>query len=147
MNNIILNEIDLLDIGYGLKIGLDKSGVWQVWAKNGRFDLKQATDFWRIVTLLERPYSEIKSIINEFTEQLGSEIRFPYYKVVSAGLTFELDHWASLALSWFSYLEHDEQIMLVNLLDELEHSNWASQKSRHLARRCAKQIRAVNMDA
>jgi hypothetical protein len=35
----------LLDIGYGLKIGLKAQSVWQVWAKNGCADLNQTSDF------------------------------------------------------------------------------------------------------
>jgi hypothetical protein len=145
LNNPSSNETDLLDIGYGLRIRLKRSGIWQVLAKNGSFDLIEAADFWRVVTLLERPYSEVSSTFYEYEKKINAEYHFPYWKVVSAGLAFEVDQWASLALTWFPYLKKREKAMLVDLLDAIVHSKWASQKSRQLANRYVKQMRATDV--
>ena len=71
------------------KIGLTQSGVWQVYAKNGRFDLRDYEDFWRVVALLEYPCSQANSVLEEYAEKIGANDRFSLWKVVSAGLTFE----------------------------------------------------------
>ena len=132
---------ELLDIGNGLQIGRTQSGVWQVCAKNGCFDLQETADFWRVVTLLERPYSEVDLMFKGYTEKVGAKNYFPLWKVVSAGLAFEVDQWASLALVWFPHLEQSKKVKLGGLLEEVAHSKWASQKSRQLASRYAKQCR------
>jgi hypothetical protein len=144
MNNISSDETDLLNIGYGLQIGLAQPGTWKVCGKNGCFDLREANDFWRVVILLEHSFSEIESIIDSYVKKIGSKDRFPYWKVVSAGLSFEVDQWANLALAWFPHLEQDEKNILCDLLDSVKNSKWASQKSRQLANRYAKQIRLAN---
>lgn len=142
MNGTILsNGAELLDIGNGLKIGLTQLGVWQVCAKNAQFDLRDCKDFWRVVTLLEYPFSHVDCMFKEYAEKIGAKDCFPLWKVVGAGLTFEMEYWANLALVWFPQLAQDEQIMLSGLLEKVERSTWASQKSRQLARRYAKPFR------
>jgi hypothetical protein len=144
MDNQKPDEIDLLKIGYGLRIGLQGTMAWQIWGKNGGFNLEETADFYRVVTLLECPYSEIESILNEYAEKVGAENRFPIWKVVAAGLAFQSDQWASLALTWFPHLGKNEQAMLFDLLKEVAHSKWASQKSRQLANRYAIQMYAAD---
>jgi hypothetical protein len=144
LNNVQSLSEDLLDIGNGLKIELKSPGIWKIVAKNGCFDLIEPADFWRVVILLERPYSEIESIFNEYVEKkIGVEDRFPYWKVVSAGLDFKIDQWASLALTWFPYLEQDKKNMLGDLLENVANSKWASQKTRQLASRYIKQMHKI----
>ena len=133
----------MLDIGNDLQIGRAQSGLWQVWAKNGCFDLREVADFRRVVILLERPYSEVDLMFKGYAEKVSIENYFPLWKVVSAGLAFETDHWASLALIWFPHLAQDEQVKLASLLEEVERSKWASQRSRQLAKRYAKKMRTA----
>lgn len=143
MKNQMPDEIDLLEISNGLRIGLTKSNTWQVWAKNGCFDLIDIADFWRIVIILERPYSEIELIFKKYAKKVNVENSFPLWKVVGAGLAFGLDEWANLALAWFPYLKQDEKVMISDLLENVASSKWASQKSRQLANRYIKQMRIL----
>lgn len=144
MSNQTPDGTDLLDIGYGLRIGLQGPATWQIWGKNGCFNLVETADFYRVVILLERPHAEIETILNGYAEKVGAENRFPLWRVVGAGLAFQSDQWASLALTWFPHLGQNEKVMLGGLLEEVAHSKWASQKSRQLANRYAKQIRAAS---
>lgn len=143
MNNQIPDEINLLEISNGLRIGLAESGTWQIWAKNGCFDLREIADYWRVVILLERPYSEIELTFNKYAEKINTKNSFPLWKIVGAGLAFGLDEWANLALAWFPHLTQDEKVMISDLLENVASSKWASQKSRQLANRYIKQMRTL----
>jgi hypothetical protein len=138
------SEMFLLDIGHGLKIGLKGRSIWQVWAKHDCFDMAETNDFYRVMVLLERPYSEAESLLNDYAEKQNAEGRFPLWRVVGSGLACQSDQWASLALTWIPYLPHSEKALLQDLLMEVRRSKWASQKSRQLADLYVKQIRATN---
>ena len=130
----------LLEIGYGICIGLKEPATWQACGKNGCFNLTTMDDFYRVLILLERPYFEVEPLLSGYAEKIHAEIYFPLWKVVGAGLTCQSDQWARLALNWFPCLEQVEKTRLLALLDKVAHSKWASQKSRQLADRYAKQL-------
>jgi hypothetical protein len=138
LNTQTPNESGLLDIGYGLKIGVAASAAWQVWGKSGCFKLTEISDFYRVVTLLERSYSEVESMLSDYAKRISAPSPFPLWKVVGAGLAFQSDQWASLALAWFPYLKQSEKTTLIHLLKDVAHSQWASQKNRQLADRYSK---------
>jgi hypothetical protein len=133
-------EKRLLDIGYGLKVGLKGQSVWQVWAKNGCADLNQTSDFLRVLVLLEKPYSEAKALLDGYADSQRAEHGFPLWRVVGAGLACQSDQWASLALRWLPDLPEGDKAQLLDLLLQVHEAKWASQKSRQLADRFAKQI-------
>ncbi|TXH61921.1 hypothetical protein [Piscinibacter sp.] len=132
----------LLDIGYGLKVGLKGQSVWQVWAKNGCFDLNETSDFCRVLVLLEKPYSEAKALLDGYADNQRAERGFPMWRVVDAGLACQSDQWAGLALKWLPDLPEGERGLLRDSLLQVHGAKWASQKSRQLAERYAKQIGA-----
>lgn len=142
MGNPSFSEKSLLDIGYGLRIGLKGLSIWQVWAKSGCFDLTDTADFFRVVVLLERSYFEAQSVLREFAEQQNAEDQFPLWKVVGAGLASQSDQWTGLALMWVPHLPAAEKAKLESLLVDIHSAKWASQKSRQLADLYVKQIRA-----
>lgn len=133
MSNHSLPERILFDIGSDLRIGLKGRQTWQVWARNGCFDLVEVRDFWRVLILLERPYVEVESAINKFAAQQGAEGRFPLWKIVGVGLESQSVHWVPCALEWFPSLADEEKILLKDFLKEVRGSKWVSQKSRQLA--------------
>lgn len=143
MSNRTSDRTDLLDIGYGLQIGLRSPEVWQVCSKNGCFDLIETADFYRVFILLERAYSEVESTLNEYAARVGAKSHFPLWRLVGAGLMSQADQWASLALTWFPHLNTAEKAMLGEHLTTVSQSKWASQKSRQLADRYTKQLRTT----
>lgn len=122
-----------LEISSGVRIGCSESGKWLVEAKNGVFPLQETADFWRVVVLLERKYSDVKSMFEQFASS-----PFPYWRLVGAGLGFKTEQWASLALSWVPELQPQELLLIKSALDDVASSKWASQKSRQLADKFAK---------
>lgn len=116
--------------------------MWQVWAKNGSFDLNETSDFYRMLVLLEKPYSEAKALLDGYADRQRAERGFPMWRVVGAGLACQSDQWASLALKWLPDLPEGERALLRDLLLQVHGAKWASQKSRQLAERYAKQIGA-----
>jgi len=130
----------LLDIGYGLKIGLSDQSGWQVWAKSGVFDLNETGDFFRVVALLERPYPTAKVLLDGYAESQRARNTFPLWRVAGAGLACKSEEWTSLALRWLPELPVGERALLRDLLIQVRGAKWASQKSRQLAERYAKEI-------
>lgn len=135
MSSSRVDSANYLELDYGLKLGLGDTGNWQVVTKNGAFDLSHPQEFFRVVVLLERPYAEVEKLLNEYAEAKRHSARFPLWQVVSAGLSSESDQWARLALTWVPDLPQSDRMLLVNLLDEVAHSKWASQKTRQVAER------------
>lgn len=132
----------LLDIGYGLKIGLKRQTVWQVWAKNGGVDLHETLDFHRVLVLLEKSFSEAEALLHRFADTQRAANKFPLWRVVGAGLACESELWASLALQWWPHLSAGERAMLRDPIGQVVEAKWASQKSRQLTDRFARQLDA-----
>jgi hypothetical protein len=128
----------LLDIGHGLKVGFREPEGWRVWAKNGCFELIETMDYFRVVVLLERTYSEAKKLFDDFVNRQRIADSFPMWRVVGAGLACRSDEWASLAMNWLPELPVAEKNLLREPLMQIQHAKWASQKTRQLARRYAR---------
>lgn len=130
-----------LNIGHGLTVELKGDSVWQVRAKSGCFDLVETQDFYRVLPLLERPYWEAKTLFDDLASDSAAAGGFPLWRVVAAGLGCQSEEWASRALRWLPELSEDERRLLRDLLLIVSGAKWASQKSRQLADRYAKQVR------
>ncbi|WP_143074256.1 hypothetical protein [Roseateles sp. YR242] len=131
-------QFKVLEISNGVRVGCSESGKWLVEAKNGVFPLQETTDFWRVVVLLERKYSDVKSMFEEFAHECAPSSPFPYWRLVGAGLGFKTEQWASLALNWVPELQPEELLLIKPALEDVASSKWASQKSRQLADKFAK---------
>jgi hypothetical protein len=145
MSDVTSAEKYLLDIGYGLRIGLKGGSTWQVWAKNGVFDLRETNEFFRTAVLLERPYVDAKSLLEQYAKAQNAESGFPLWRVVGAGLACRSDQWASLALVWVPLLSEEERQLLLDLLMQVQIAKWASQKTRQLAALQVKRLQAPSV--
>lgn len=142
MTGTIPLERRLLDIGHDLKIGINGSGTWQVWAKNGCYELNAPSDFYRVVVLLEKSFGDAKALLDDYAACQCALQPFPLWRVVAAGLACQSDWWASRALHWLPDLPIGETASLLDLLIEVGQATWASQKSRQLADRFARKLGA-----
>lgn len=119
-------------------IGPDEQGS-TVWLIEGNAVLHPLnTGYWRALILLETPFPEIIDGIQKCTSL--SPASFPAFDIVCAALQHQSDYWAKLALAWVPYLQLSEKKDLLETLNSLQSSRWASQKLRHTARKVAREI-------
>ena len=129
-----------LDIGQGLRLGAVRREVWAVSGANGISELKADADYFRVVLLLERPYTEVVSAISRFAEVQDMRVPFRYVAVVKAGIGARVDHWAASALGWLLELPLSDRRDLARELQELSVGKWASQQVRQIAARESKRL-------
>lgn len=110
----------------GLKLFRDADDEWRLEGANQYFHLKEAEDFWRVVSLLEMPYEKARSILGD---------GFCYQNVILAGLGSKSEYWIGLALSWVGqggfYTSRAVVIKLRELIeaDQLSQTDRSSAKS------------------
>ena len=126
------------------RLGLTTQGQWVTETRMGLYELQTPTSFFRVLPLLEQPYTDIiQRIIQRSPSEEWSDILiiyFPSVKVVRAGLVHGSSYWASLAFEWFDELSPPQQQELISVLKEVMKSRWAGQQLRHKAKRYLKQL-------
>jgi hypothetical protein len=123
-----------LDIGYGLKLG-ESEGVWLVESSKGIFNLIDDSDYFRVVTLLERPYEQVADLITGYQIRKKLSHTFPIEKLVKVALIAKSEQWAERAILWLPYLSDESKKTLALDIQEVINSKWANQKTRQLASR------------
>jgi len=58
---------------------------------------------------------------------------FPIYIIINVAMEMTSDYWTKLSIAWLECYQFDSVHILL-LLKEIMSSNWASQKTRHLAK-------------
>lgn len=124
------------DAWLGFK-GQDRSSLWIGDFRQERREVQPANPTG-LLSLLERPYSVILAEI-EFAESnaapnsLSILSRLIPHAVVAAALRSKSDYWVSLALAWLDDVGATESLR--NQVASIEGARWASQSTRHAARR------------
>jgi len=108
----------------GIKLSRDVGGEWQVAGVSQSFYLKEAEDFWRVVSLLEMPYEKARSILGD---------GFAYPNVILAGLDSKSEYWIGLALSWVGQGGFHTNRAVIIKLRELIEADQFSQADRSSA--------------
>jgi hypothetical protein len=132
---LYMNTNDCLEIKDGIYLGIDK-GFWAILAKGGVIcQMEKEADFFRVISLLESPFSETVDLIESFRRLHQVELAFPFDSLVKTGLNCMSDYWAGLALSWLKEMPPQIKKKLLNEITEVSRAKWASQKTRMVAKR------------
>ena len=131
-----------------LLLGVNDEGMWVVEAKSGLHILCESNSFWRLVSLLEQPFSKIRITLDEFFNKLEIPLDidnvFPFVEIVRAGFEFGTKHWAEKAFEWYDELLPEKKAYLTESLVKLKTAQWASQKLRHKAMKELKKMGVLN---
>ncbi|HWH89893.1 MAG TPA: hypothetical protein VNV36_24335 [Pseudomonas sp.] len=112
----------------------DEFGGWRLDGASASFNLVDDSDFKRVISLLELPFSEVKL-------ELGSD--FPYFALIGVGLKHESDYWIDLALNWVSQLNSKEALEFFEELKFISADKKVSQRNRGLAKKEIKRLRGL----
>lgn len=118
-----------------LSICKDELGGWHLEGRDLSFPLVEASDFKRIISLLETPVEVAKAALGD---------GFPYVCVVEVGLNHDSDYWIGLALSWVADVTARDAFQLIKQLKILSTDKAVSQKNRQLARKEFKRLSNVD---
>ena len=122
-----------IDLGHELRLGVDGEGTWAVNAGSQTWPLSVPDDYYRLVILLERPYPDVSHLIDSYCAVAHRD--FPIELVVRAGLIFQSDYWADLALVWLPALSPKRRVTLADALRTVSSARWARQRTRQRANR------------
>ncbi|MCP1476580.1 hypothetical protein ABIA54_004574 [Pseudomonas sp. EB276 TE3739] len=112
----------------------DEFGGWRLDGASPSFNLVEDSEFKRVISLLELPFSEVKL-------ELGSD--FPYFALIGVGLKHESDCWIDLALNWVSQLNSKEALEFFEELKFMSADKKISQRNRGLAKKEIKRLRGL----
>jgi hypothetical protein len=129
-----------LDLQHGLRLTVDSDGRWVVLASNGNFPLRAPNDYYRLLSLLERPYADVLLTINAYREKQAISLDFPMEAIVRVAFICKSENLAKLALAWFAELPRQQRVGLTAELREIAASRWASQNTRQVAKRELKRV-------
>ena len=124
----------------GFEIHSDPDSRWYISVDGKRRDLVNTEDFFSVWSLLERPFLEVKSELEELMLSSGSSTPFPMWKVVATAFDSRSENWTERAMSWVPYFSIDEKNNLKNYLLIVQNAKWASQKSRQIAHRVIREL-------
>ncbi|WP_085717256.1 hypothetical protein [Pseudomonas sp. B28(2017)] len=114
-----------------LVIVRDELGRWKLESAGVYFFLIEASDFKRIISLLEMPINDVKLA-------LGPD--FPYMSVAEVGLKHDSDYWISLAISWVAGSSVRDAFAFIDDLKRLSKDKAVSQRNRQLAKKEIKRL-------
>lgn len=128
-----MNEPTHMEVGRGVRLAVLENREWVVLFNESIYSLQETGDFYRLVTLLEKPLAATKAEIDEAFKKLTDLSDFPYWKVAVAGLKMDSEEWAALALRWLPDLNSFDGAEMKEALLRVAKSKWASQRTRQLA--------------
>ncbi|MDY6785790.1 MAG: hypothetical protein SW833_25105 [Cyanobacteriota bacterium] len=118
-------------------LGIAKSGYWV--STRGKFivPLLENNILRDLLPYFKKTRSKTTLLLRKSLEERGFpggiEQSFPIDTLISSGLKFESDYWAGLALNWIEGMTVNEEIQIE--LQKVVVAKWASQKTRHRARK------------
>ena len=124
------------------KLGISQEGQWVFNDERKIYILKDRKMFLYCVKLLEIPYFDIKTSLEEnFKEILKQEticisLIFPFFQIVEFAFSnlFD-DYWFNLAWMWYEMLSLSERIKLIGQLETISETKKLSQRNRQKAKR------------
>ncbi|MCK1655910.1 hypothetical protein IVA88_31505 [Bradyrhizobium sp. 149] len=135
------------EIDNGLSIALTEAGAWIIKADDREFRLEEINDFYRAWLLLEQPFSEVKTALDQIARDANAATPFPFAKLIGSALKAQSRQWTDCAMVWVPFLAAAEKATLKGLLSDTRDSKWASQKIRQLARKHVNEIERGDQDA
>lgn len=130
--------IPLVEIGSsGMAIGVSRDGIWLVGDSAEGVPVSSHAGALRILPVLEEPpeatIQELAAFVASYQGTVESVPERPLLAAIKTGLTGGSDYWADLAVTWLRFLKPSSEIS--EILEKLVSQPWASQKTRHAARR------------
>lgn len=132
-----------IEIGRRVRVGATSSGRWMLRFNERGVALEGYQAFCRIKLLLERPFPEVRALIDSYRSEHGISTEPPCAEVVRAGLEDSADYWVALALRWLNDLGNDSKPKLADALRIAATGKRASQRNRQAAAREAKRLASM----
>ena len=127
-------------------LGITRIGKWIVEASGASYFVEGAEVF-RCWVFMEEGYREFCTRLKMSLQNLSVDVSiansFPAAEVAGSGLTSGSEHWARCAVSW---AEDIADSVLIPKLEVLAAAEWATQATRHRARRVAGRLRRPRGD-
>lgn len=116
-------------------VGITNKGEWISITKTESFILKDESSYFKLINLLETPFSEIESNIRIRYKYLyyKYDIRniFPFYEIIKyVFLHLTSMYWFELAYTWFEMLQISQKTKLKPILQEIITNNKLTQPLR-----------------
>jgi hypothetical protein len=126
-----MSNFEMINLSVDQVIFKDEAGRWKLENAGVLYNLVSASDFKRIISLLEVPMDRAKMA-------LGPD--FPYMSVAEIGLGHDSDYWINLALSWVAGSPAKEVAHFVEDLKKLVEDKAVSQTNRQMAKNELKRL-------
>jgi hypothetical protein len=129
-----------IEIARGINLDVSETGAWVIRANDNAFPLEDVRDFFRAWLLLERPFDDVKTALDQGPYSANPATLFPFWKLIGSALMAGSQQWTERAMTWVPFLAMAEKASLKDLFAEARDSKWASQKNRQLARKYVHEI-------
>lgn len=131
----------------GSQMGVSKNSEWVVEVSEGIHHLDNPQLYTYVMALLEKPLSVVHRHILNLLKGLPMEeeplIIFPFTSIINAGFEQGSDYWAELAFKWYYELSNKQKIELKATIFKVYNAKWASQKTKHTARKELAKLRKI----
>lgn len=126
-------------------VGITNNGEWIVETNVESFILKDKVSLFKLMSLLEIPFSEIENqILTKYKYLLGKyDVRniFPFFEIIEyVFLNLPSLYWFELAYIWFMMLSVSQKMRLIPLLEEIIVNKKLTQP---LRQKIAKQLNSI----
>ena len=128
----------LMDIGTsGLAVGISRHGTWLVGDSSECVPVRSRPGGVRMLPVLEKEpeptVHQLAAILVECKCLVEGGHEGPLLVAIETALLGGSDYWAGLAVEWLRVLAPSSEIL--EILEQLVNQPWASQKTRHAARK------------
>lgn len=106
----------MMIIDPGLQLECDPNVGWYLVVKGTTYLLREVADFSKVWLLLERPYHDAKSDLDNVTMSNALNIPFSMWEVVATALVRGSNNTIDKAMVWVQQLPFEEKILLVPFL-------------------------------
>lgn len=123
----------------GTQMGISKNAEWVVEVSEGIHHLDKPQLYVYVMVLLEKSFGVVHEPILKLLKDLSIEedpfLVFPFINIIKIGFEQGSDYWAELAFQWYDELPEKQKTQLKATLLKINSAKWASQKTRHKAKK------------